>query len=47
MAVIRVAVSLRSAMAMAVGVAEGTDTNKVYYQPSDGNWLAKRRKEKL
>lgn len=47
MAVIRVAVSLRRPMAMTVGVTKGTDSNKVYYQPSNGHWLAKRRTAKL
>lgn len=27
------------------GQAKGTDTNKVYYQPSNWDWLAKKRKE--
>ena len=32
-------------MAMVMGMAKGTDTNKVYYQPSNWDWLAKKRKE--
>lgn len=48
MAVIRwVTASLRSSMAMVMGVAKGTDTNKVYYQPSNWDWLARGRKENL
>ena len=30
-----------------MGMAKGTDTNKVYYQPSNWDWLAKKKKENL
>lgn len=32
-------------MGMVMGMAKGTDTNKVYYQPSNWDWLEKRKKK--